>query len=126
MNLWSATAEAARRPAFSKNGFRKSIMCYCHARHDEMARYVCRMSESTLTERGQISIPASLRKAMKLRPGQRLKFTPVSDHEFRVNTQNDAPPGPKAMLGYARRLRAGPARRTSEWMRELREGEIGP
>ena len=84
------------------------------------------MSESTLTERGQISIPSSLRKAMNLRPGQRLKFTPVSDHEFRVNTQNDAPPGPTAMLGYARRLRVGPTRRTSEWMRELREGEIGP
>jgi AbrB family looped-hinge helix DNA binding protein len=84
------------------------------------------MSESTLTERGQVSIPASLRKAMNLRPGQRLKFTPVSDHEFRVVTQNDAPPGPIAMLGYARRFREGPARRTSAWMRELREGEIGP
>jgi AbrB family looped-hinge helix DNA binding protein len=84
------------------------------------------MSESTLTERGQISIPASLRKAMKLRPGQRLTFAPISDHEFRVFTQNDAPAGPMAMLGYARKLRSGPARRTSDWMRELREGEIGP
>jgi AbrB family looped-hinge helix DNA binding protein len=83
------------------------------------------MSESTLTERGQISIPASLRKAMNLRPGQRLRFTPVSDHEFRVLKENDAPPGPLAMLGYARKLRAGPVRRTSEWMRELREGEKG-
>ncbi len=62
---------------------------------------------------------------MNLRPGQRLKFTPVSDHEFRVNTENTAPPGPMAMLGYARRLSNGPARRTSEWMRELREGERG-
>lgn len=84
------------------------------------------MDEATLTERGQISLPASLRKAMKLKPGQRLKFAPVSDHEFRVLTQNDAPPGPLAMLGYARKLRAGPARRTSDWMRELREGEKGP
>jgi AbrB family looped-hinge helix DNA binding protein len=84
------------------------------------------MSESTLTERGQISIPSSLRKAMNLRPGQRLKFTPVSDHEFRVFTQNDAPPGPLAMLGYARKLRAGPSRRTGDWMRELREGETVP
>ena len=25
--------------------------------------------------------------------------------------------------GYARKLRAGPARRTSEWMREIRDGE---
>jgi AbrB family looped-hinge helix DNA binding protein len=83
------------------------------------------MSESTLTERGQISIPSSLRKAMNLRPGQRLIFTAVSDHEFRVLKRNDAPPGPMAMLGYARRLREGPARRTSDWMRELREGEGG-
>jgi AbrB family looped-hinge helix DNA binding protein len=83
------------------------------------------MSESTLTDRGQISIPSSLRKAMDLRPGQRLKFTPVSDHEFRVFKANDNPPGPLAMLGYARKLRAGPGRRTSDWMRELRDGEKG-
>ena len=81
------------------------------------------MDEATLTDRGQISVPAALRKAMNLRRGQRLKFAPVSDHEFRVITQNDAPPGPLAMLGYARKLRAGPARRTGEWMQELREGE---
>ena len=81
------------------------------------------MNEATLTERGQISVPAALRKAMKLRPGQRLKFEALSDHEFRVHTLNEAPPGPMAMLGYARKLRAGPARRTSDWMRELREGE---
>ena len=81
------------------------------------------MDEATLTERGQISVPAALRKAMNLLPGQRLKFAPVSDHEFRVITQNNAPLGPIAMLGYARKLRAGPARRTSEWMSELREGE---
>ena len=81
------------------------------------------MDEATLTERGQISLPASLRKAMNLRPGQRLKFAPISDHEFRVLTQDEAPAGPMAMLGYARKLRKGPARRTKDWMRELREGE---
>ena len=80
------------------------------------------MNEATLTERGQISVPAALRKAMNLRPGQRLKFAPVSDHEFRVFTENEAPPGPIAMLGYARKLRGNP-RRTSEWMKQLREGE---
>jgi hypothetical protein len=31
--------------------------------------------------------------------------------------------GPLAMLGYGRKLRDGPARRTSDMMRELREGE---
>jgi bifunctional DNA-binding transcriptional regulator/antitoxin component of YhaV-PrlF toxin-antitoxin module len=83
------------------------------------------MNESTLTERGQISVPAALRKAMRLRPGQRLQFAPISDHEFRVFTRNDAPAGPMAVLGYARRLGNAPARRTSEWMRELRDGERG-
>jgi AbrB family looped-hinge helix DNA binding protein len=81
------------------------------------------MNESTLTERGQISVPAALRKAMNLRPGQRLTFAPVSDCEFRVIARNEAPAGPMAVLGYARKIRTGPARRTSEWMRELREGE---
>ena len=81
------------------------------------------MNESTLTERGQISVPASLRKAMNLRPGQRLKFAAVSAHEFRVLATADAPAGPLAALGYARQLRPGPARRTRDWMRELRAGE---
>ena len=83
------------------------------------------MNEATLTERGQISVPAELRKTMNLRPGQRFKFAVVSDHEFRVFTENEAPAGPLAMLGYARKLRAGPGRRTSDWMKELREGERG-
>jgi len=81
------------------------------------------MNDCTLTERGQVSIPASLRKAMKLRPGQRLTFTPISDREFRVLIQNNVPAGPRAMLGYARKLRPGPARSTASWMRELRVGE---
>jgi AbrB family looped-hinge helix DNA binding protein len=90
--------------------------------HDKVSS----MSESTLTERGQISIPASLRKRMKLRPGQRMTFSPISDREFRVIIKNDTPAGPLAMLGHARKLSPGPARRTSEWMRELREGEKAP
>lgn len=83
------------------------------------------MDKATLTERGQISVPAALRKAMNLRPGQQCRFAAVSDHEFRVIVETPAPAGPLAMLGYARKLRAGPARRTSDWMRELREGEKG-
>lgn len=84
------------------------------------------MNESTLTERGQISVPAALRKAMKLRTGQRLRFERISDREMRVVVQGSAPAGPMAALGYARRIRSGAARRTSEWMRELREGEKAP
>lgn len=79
------------------------------------------MNESTLTERGQISLPAALRKAMRLRPGQRLRFEAVSDHEFRVFAPQEKVPGPLSVLGYGRKL--GPPRRTKDWMKELREGE---
>ena len=81
------------------------------------------MDKATVTERGQISIPASLRKAMNLKPGQRLKFEAISNREFRVIVETPAIPGPVAMLGYARKLRTGPGRRTDEWIRELRKGE---
>lgn len=80
------------------------------------------MNESTLTERGQVSLPAALRRALKLRPGQKLRFEVVSDHEFRVFTPTEAPAGPLAMLGYARTFRAAP-RRTEDWLNEWREGE---
>lgn len=81
------------------------------------------MSESTLTERGQISIPASLRKSMNLKPGQKLRFTEISETEFRVSVHREKPVGPLAVLGYARRLRPDAPRTTTSWMKELRAGE---
>jgi len=81
------------------------------------------MNDSVLTTRGQVSVPASLRKAMGLRPGQCLHWEQVSDREIRVSIPTGKPPGPLAMLGHARRLRKTPPRRTADWMRELREGE---
>ena len=81
------------------------------------------MNDSLITERGQVSVPASLRKAMGLRPGQRLHWEQVSDREIRVSLQQESPPGPLSVLGYARRVLKTPPRRTDDWMRELREGE---
>jgi bifunctional DNA-binding transcriptional regulator/antitoxin component of YhaV-PrlF toxin-antitoxin module len=82
------------------------------------------MIESTLTERGQISVPSQLRKTMKLRPGARFRWEQVSNSEFRVTVSSGKPAGAVAMLGYARVLRKGkPRRTTAEWMREIREGE---
>ncbi len=81
------------------------------------------MNDSVLTTRGQVSVPASLRKAMGLRPGQSLHWEQVSDREIRVSIPAGKPPGPLAMLGHARRLRKTPPRRTAEWMRDIREGE---
>ena len=81
------------------------------------------MNDSLITERGQVSVPARLRKAMGLQPGQRLHWEQISDREIRVSLREEKPKGPLSVLGYGRRLRGGPARRTSEWMTELREGE---
>ena len=77
----------------------------------------------TLTERGQISVPAFIRKDLGLRPGQRLRWERISNSECRVVIEQENPKGAMAALGFARKLRSGKSRRTSEWMRELREGE---
>jgi hypothetical protein len=68
-------------------------------------------------------MPASLRKELDISTGQKLLWQKVSDHECRILVVRTAHRrGPKAMLGFARRLR--PRRRsTAQWMEELREGE---
>ena len=78
---------------------------------------------STLTERGQVSVPASIRKGMRLRPGQRLRWERISDIECRVLVDTVAPAGPLAVLGYGPKLRGDRGRRTADWMKELRAGE---
>lgn len=80
-------------------------------------------SESTVvTERGQTSIPAEIRRALDVEPGDRLVWEVVSPNELRVRLlRSSAQVDPIAMLGFARRFRA--TRRTVDWMAELREGE---
>ena len=80
------------------------------------------MKNSTLTERGQVSVPAELRRAMQLRPGQRLFWEKVSDREMRVTVELDPVSGPMAALGYARKFQNKP-RSTAAWMEEIRQGE---
>ncbi len=77
---------------------------------------------SVITDRGQISIPAQLRKELALRKGQRLLWEKVGAGEMRVTVlpQGEAQGGVR-MLGFARRFRA--TRSTADWMAELREGE---
>jgi AbrB family looped-hinge helix DNA binding protein len=79
---------------------------------------------TTLTERGQASIPAALRKALNLKAGQQLLWQQVSDHEFRVEVllETDVP-GPQAMLGYARRFLPDETRSADAVLQELREGD---
>jgi len=77
---------------------------------------------SVVTDRGQVSIPAHLRKELSLASGQRLLWEKAGDHEIRVTILPDPEPqGAIAMLGFAKRFRK--TRRTQEWMAELREGE---
>lgn len=84
------------------------------------------MDTCTLTERGQVSVPASLRKAMGLKPGCTLRFEQVSATEIRLSIVPAITPttGPLAMLGYARKLFPNrKTRSTASWMREIRGGE---
>lgn len=77
---------------------------------------------SVVTERGQVSIPAQLRKELSLEKGQRLLWEKTGEQEIRVTVLPEPQPrGAIAMLGFAKRFRK--ARRTQDWMAELREGE---
>jgi AbrB family looped-hinge helix DNA binding protein len=77
---------------------------------------------SVVTERGQVSIPAQLRKELSLEKGQRLLWEKTGELEIRVTVLPESQPrGALAMLGFAKRFRK--ARRTQDWMVELREGE---
>lgn len=77
---------------------------------------------SVVTERGQVSIPAQLRKELALAKGQRLLWEKIGEHEIRVTVLSEPEPrGAMAMLGFAKRFRQ--TRLTEEWMKELREGE---
>ena len=77
----------------------------------------------TLTERGQISVPASIRKDLGLQRGQRLRWEKISNRECRIIVEQKSASGPLSALGFGPKLRGDKARRTQEWMRELREGE---
>jgi len=79
-------------------------------------------SISVVTERGQVSIPAYLRKELGLEKGRRLLWEKAGEHEIRLVVLPEAEPrGAMAMRGFARRFR--PTRRSQDWMKELRDGE---
>ncbi len=76
-----------------------------------------------VTERGQVSIPASIRESMRMTPGTTLLWNRGQDDYTCIITIVHTPQrkGAKAMLGYAATFRK--PRTTAEWMDELREGE---
>jgi len=78
---------------------------------------------TTLTERGQVSMPSAIRRQMGLRPGQQLLWKRVSDHEVRVTVQRRAPG--KSMRGFIKKLHKKKVPvTTDDWMQILREGEV--
>ena len=84
--------------------------------HDDMTTIV--------TQRGQTSVPAKLRKRAGLPGGAHLHWYAVSDREFRVVVETaEASPGPLAALGWATRFNRGGVPTSDEAMRELRDGE---
>ncbi len=75
-----------------------------------------------VTERGQISIPSAIRRALGVSTGERLIWEATGEHECRVRRLDDVPiKGAMAMRGYAKQFRK--TRSTDEWISELREGE---
>lgn len=75
---------------------------------------------SVVTARGQVSIPAELRRELALTKGSRLLWERAADAELRVVVLPEhEPQGSLPMLGFARRFRA--TRTTADWMAELRE-----
>ena len=83
-----------------------------------------RSQTTVVTERGQVSIPAAIRKELGLKAGQPVTWTKLSDRECLVRVPPKKKPlGAKAMLGFAARFRGEKGRPTAEVMAELREGE---
>ena len=77
---------------------------------------------TVVTERGQVSIPAEIRRQLHLLSGQRIVWEVASPTECRIKVPSaKRPSGAVAMLGFAATFRS--PRRTKEWMKELREGE---
>ena len=80
--------------------------------------------KTTITERGQVSIPAELRREMHLTPGQTLIWQKVSPTECRVIVppKTKVKADPVAALGFAKE-HGLETTRSDDWMKMLREGE---
>lgn len=81
---------------------------------------------TSLTDRGQVSVPASIRRAMGLEPGQELVWRKLSADEARVQViRRKKTGGPASVIGGGKILHQarGWPTRTDAWMKVLREGE---
>jgi AbrB family looped-hinge helix DNA binding protein len=80
--------------------------------------------KTTITERGQVSIPAELRREMKLEPGQTVIWERMSPTECRlfIEPKPTVKSDPIAAIGFAKR-HGLPEGATAQWMKTLREGD---
>ena len=80
--------------------------------------------KTTITERGQVSIPAELRRDMHLRPGQTILWEKVSATECRIliEPRETIKPDPMEALNFAKE-HGLLQRRSEQVLAELREGE---
>jgi len=81
-----------------------------------------------LTERGQVSMPASFRRQLRLKPGQPLRWERISDDECRIRViRRRETKTAKSMRGFMKQFQEAsrlPAN-TAGWMKLLRDGEGG-
>jgi AbrB family looped-hinge helix DNA binding protein len=80
--------------------------------------------KTTITERGQVSIPAELRRDMHLSPGQTILWEKVSATECRIliEPRETIKPDPMEALNFAKE-HGLLQRRSEQVLAELREGE---
>lgn len=80
--------------------------------------------KSSLSERGQASIPSAIRSQAKLTPGTVLNWEFINDREIRVFIEKKTKPvGALKMLGFARQYSPEETRSTDDILNELREGD---
>jgi antitoxin PrlF len=58
------------------------------------------MPTATLTSKGQVTLPKSVREALQVHAGDRLDFTPASEGAFRVEVRRE---DPRSLAGMLRR-----------------------
>jgi bifunctional DNA-binding transcriptional regulator/antitoxin component of YhaV-PrlF toxin-antitoxin module len=79
---------------------------------------------TTLTERGQVSMPSSLRKKLGLLPGRKIIWKYISENEIRLLIGDRKPKQKGMMRGAMKKYQIGESRTTADWMKVLREGEV--
>lgn len=81
-------------------------------------------AEATITSKGQVTVPASLRKALGVKAGDTLVFTQDSQGRFLVEARTDALAALRGIVGRDNCDPIAPVdgARISEWIEQSRAG----